>query len=149
VREKTVTAEAGAFHSVTLYRFAALFGAVSFAMVGLVFLAMPDGVLAFFNKLSEPLGLPPSPLQGRGFYLALAAGYMYLVTVLAVLMFRHPRSRIFPFLLAHGKLASAILSAVLFLTHRPFLMYASNSVVDGLIGAAALACYFRMGREPE
>jgi hypothetical protein len=132
-----------------IYRFTALAGAIIFAAVGIVFLTLPDGVLAFFNSLSEPLGFPTSSAQGKGFFLALAAGYMYLVALLAFLMYRHPDNRTYPFLLAHGKLASAVLSLYLFLTHGAFFIYLANSIIDGLIGVAALAGYFRMRRAPE
>ncbi len=132
-----------------VYRMAALSGAIVFAAAGLAFLAVPDGAHTLFNALSRPLGLPPAPAQGEGLYLALTAGYMYLVALLALFMYRNPRNPIFPLLLAHGKLASAVFSMYLFATHGPFLIYAANGITDGLIGAAALTCYYRLRRAPE
>ncbi len=112
--------------------------ALLFAAVGLLFLLAPVGVLAFFNSLSAPLGLPPAPLHGAGLYLALAVAYMYLVTLLALAMARHPESGLFPLLLAHGKAASAVLSLILFLFHRPYLVLLANALADGLIAAGLL-----------
>jgi hypothetical protein len=116
-----------------LYRLAALVLAVSFVIVGLLFLLLPDGVISFFNRLSGPLGMAPAPLTGYPFFLVLASGYMYLVALLAWLMFRHPGNRTFSSLLAQGKLATSLISLGFFLFHRPFLIYLANFIVDGLI----------------
>jgi hypothetical protein len=117
---------------------------IVFAMVGIVFLFLTDNVLVFFNILSGYLGMTPSPVQGYDFYLILAVGYMYLVTLLAYLMYKHPENPFFPLLLAHGKLFSSILSLGLFIFHQPYLIYLSNSIVDGLIGIVALYFYQRV-----
>lgn len=117
------------------YRAAALAMTAGFVIVGVLFLAIPDGVLSFFNRMSGPLGLPPAPPVGHSFFLVLASGYMYLVSLLAWLMFRHPENRTFPSLLIKGKLATSLLSLGFFLAHRPFLIYLVNFLVDGLIAA--------------
>jgi len=117
-----------------LYRAAAALLAVSFAAVGLLFLFFPGGVLAFFNSLSAGLGFREAPLTGFQFYLVLASGYMYLVALLAWLMFRHPEVETYARLLVHAKLATALLSLGFFALHRPFLIYLANFLVDGLIG---------------
>lgn len=122
-----------------LYKLFSFTAAVAFAAVGLLFLVSPDSVLIFFNGFSGYCGLPQAPLPGAGFYLVLAAAYMYLVTLLAGLMYRQPEQNIYPFLLAHAKLASSLLSLGLFLMHQPYLIYFTNFVVDGFIGVAALA----------
>jgi len=109
-----------------------------FAVVGLIFLFFPDSAIIFFNSISSYFGLSQSPVQGTGFYLTLASAYMYLVTLLACLMYRYPEQNIYPFLLAHGKLASSIISIYLFLMHQPYLIYFANFVIDGFIGVAAL-----------
>jgi hypothetical protein len=118
-----------------LYRAAALAMTAAFVAVGVLFLAIPDGVLSFFNRLSGPLGLPEAPPMGHPFFLVLASGYMCLVSLLAWLMFRHPENRTFPFLLAQGKLATSILSLGFFIIHRPYLIFLANFFVDGLIAA--------------
>ena len=122
-----------------LYRAAAGVLAVSFAAVGLLFLAFPGGVPAFFNKLSAPLGFRAAPAAGPQFYLVLAAGYMYVVTLLAGLMFRHPEEAAYARLLVQAKLASSVLSLGFFLLHQPYLIYLGNFLVDGLVGLLVLA----------
>ncbi len=116
------------------YKLFSLAAAATFATVGLIFLFFPDSVLIFFNSLSGYFGLPQSPVQGTGFYLILSSAYMYLVTLLACLMVRYPEQDNYPFLLAHGKLASSIISMYLFLMHQPYLIYLANFAVDGCIG---------------
>lgn len=129
------------------YRWSGLLLAAVFALVGVTFLVAADGVLAFFNQLSRYVGLPASPTQGTGFYLILAVGYMYLVTLLAYLMYRRPDVPWFPALLAHAKLASAVLSFGLFLFHRPFLIYLVNGLADGALGLFVLTLA-RVSRGP-
>jgi hypothetical protein len=82
-------------------------------------------------------------VSGWSFYLILAVGYMYLVTVLAFLMFRHPENRYFPLLMVHAKLASSLLSLALFLLQAHYLVYLANFIVDGMIGIAVLALYLK------
>ena len=122
----------------TPYRAVSLILAFIFAAVGAVFLFFPDAVIALFNQLSQPLQWPKAPPAGFHFYLILAAGYMYLVTALAWLMFRHPESSIYPRLLANGKIATSLISLGLFLFHAHLLIYLANFVVDGAIGAGVL-----------
>ncbi len=129
-----------------LYRAAAAFLAASFAVVGLLFLFFPGGVLTFFNSLSAALGFREAPVTGFQFYLVLASGYMYLVALLAGLMFRHPESEAYSRLLVHGKLATALLSLAFFLLHQPFLIYLANFLVDGLIGLGVWALLRRQRR---
>lgn len=121
-----------------LYKLFSLIAAAIFAVVGLIFLFFPDSALIFFNSISGYFGLPQAPVQGTGFYLTLASAYMYLVTLLAYLMYRYPEQNIYPFLLAQGKLASSIISIYLFLMHQPYLIYFANFIIDGFIGIAAL-----------
>lgn len=130
-----------------LFRLFGLTGTVVFALVGAVFLLIPAKVLVFFNNLSVLLGWPQSPVEGPGFYLILAVAYMYLVTVLAYLMYRYPATPCYPFLLSQAKLASCLISLYLFLFHQPYLIYLVNCVADGLIGLIALYLHNKMKRE--
>lgn len=121
-----------------LYKLFSLAMTIIFAVVGLIFLFFPDSALIFFNSISGRLGLPQSAVQGTGFYLILAAAYMYLVALLVYLMYRHPEQNIYPFLLVQAKLASSVISIYLFLVHRHYLIYLANFAVDGFIGIAVL-----------
>ena len=123
-----------------------LLSAIIFALVGLLFLLIPNEVLGFFNNISRYFGLPLTPLAGVNFYLILAVAYMYLVTMVAVLMYRYPENKIFPMLLANGKLTSALVSFYLCIMDKPYLVYLTNGVVDGLIGVLALLLYYKLGK---
>lgn len=111
---------------------------VAFAVVGAVFLLAPDAVLALFDGWSRALGLATFGGPADPFFVALAVAYMYLVTVLAWSMFRHPRDRAPAGLLIQAKLASAIVSFGLCLLRQPHLLLLANGVVDGAIAGAVL-----------
>jgi len=115
-----------------------------FAITGALFLGLPEKVMLFFNSLSSPLGLPQSPAGGGSFYLILAVAYMYLVSGLAFLMFKHPDNHYFPLLLIHAKLASSVPSLALFLLQAHYLIFLANFIIDGAIGLVVLALYFKM-----
>jgi hypothetical protein len=119
---------------------------IIFAIVGLIFLFVPDLPLAFFNSISKQIGMKEIPLHGANFYLILASGYMYIVSVLAYFMFRRPKDKIFPLLLANAKLASSAFSIGLFLFHGHYLIYLANFAVDGMIGAISLYFYINIGK---
>jgi hypothetical protein len=129
------------------YRHISLSLGIVFAVVGLLFLFIPERILIFFNSLSALFGMAPAPMTGFNSYLILAAGYMYLVALLAWLMFRHPENRFFPFILMQGKLASSVLSFGFFFFHKPLLIYFTNGVVDGIIGLVVLGLYFALRRQ--
>jgi hypothetical protein len=128
-----------------MYKLVSLLLMLVFACTGLLFLAIPDRVLALFNTFSASWGMAQSPLTGWHFYLVLAAGYMYLVTVLAFLMFKHPENRYFALLLIHAKLASSVLSLGFFLVQAHYLIYLVNFIIDGIIGIVVLALYLKRG----
>jgi hypothetical protein len=119
---------------------------VAFAVVGLIFLLIPGAVLHFFNGLSPGMGMILSPETGAEFFLALAVGYMYLVTVIAYMMYRRPSEKIFPFLLINGKISTALLSAILFAVHGHYLIYAVNTAADAGIALAVIPFYLKLRR---
>ena len=129
-----------------MYRVMSLTFSSAFAIVGLLFLLIPGAVLHFFNILSPALGMTASPETGAEFYLALAGGYMYLVTVIAYMMYRHPSERHLPLLLINGKLSTAFLSVILFAVQGRYLIYAVNAVVDSGIALAVIPFYLKLRR---
>lgn len=129
----------------TYYRAIGLTLAAVFAVVGGVFLIIPGEMLRFFNAVSRRLGMAEGP-TGPSFFGALAGAYMYVVTVLAWLMFRSPGDRIYARLLGQAKLASAALSFLLFALQAPWLIYLANGIVDAALGAFVLAVSARAGR---
>ena len=126
------------------YRTFSLLMAIVFAIVGLIFLFLTDGVLELFNAIASYSGMKQSPVVETNFYLILAVGYMYLVSLLAYLMYKHSDNLFFPLLLTHAKLASSVLSLGLFIWHQPYLIYIANCIVDGSIGLLVLYFYLKI-----
>jgi hypothetical protein len=120
--------------------------AVVFALVGAIFLVLPGETLSVFNALSRRLGMAEGPAE-RSFFGVLAVAYMCVVTVLAWRMHRSPREKIYPLLLGQAKVASSLLSFLMFAIHAPWLIYLANGIVDGAIGIVVLAMYFRARAE--
>jgi hypothetical protein len=127
-----------------LYRTVSLLLFFVFAIVGLLFLSIPEKILIFFNSISNFLGISIMPTQSFGFFPLLAVGYMYVVTLIALFMYIHPDDTRFPILLTHAKLATSILSLMMFFLHGRYLIYITNFIADGLIGIVVLCFYLRM-----
>jgi hypothetical protein len=128
------------------YRLISIVLALTFALVGLIFLFMAEGVLVFFNELSRQLGMVPAPVEGTDFYLVLAVAYMYMVTLLAYKMYRQPQNRQYLVLLINAKSASSFLSVLLFILQQPYLIYITNAIVDGSIALFLLFFLLKPGR---
>lgn len=131
--------------SLRSYRAFSLGLAVIFAAVGALFLATPGQVLGFFNVLSRRWGLAEAPVA-PSFFAVLAVAYMVIVTFLAWRMFRSPHERVYPRLLGLAKLASSVVSFLMFAVHAPWLIYLANGIVDGGIGILVLAASARVAR---
>jgi hypothetical protein len=112
--------------------------ALLFAVVGLVFLFVPEGVYSFFNTLSRAFGMIESKEQGSGLYQILAVGYMYVVSLLAFMMYQHPDEKEFLLILINAKSASSALSFLFFILLSPYLIFLSNGIVDGAIACGLL-----------
>jgi len=119
--------------------------AIVFAAVGVVFLVIPGRVIAFFNGLWGPLGLPPAAGPDAPFFVVLAAAYMFVVTVLAWNAGAHPESRVFPRLLVMAKAASSLLSFGYFAFGAGHLILLVNGVVDGALALLVLCVFLRSG----
>jgi hypothetical protein len=128
--------------SIKIYKLASLIMALTFALVGLIFLFMAERVPIFFNGISQQLGMLPAPVEGYNFYLVLAVAYMYMVTLLAWLMYRHPENRSYLFILINAKTASSVISLLLFIFQQPYLVYLTNAIVDGSIALILLLFLF-------
>jgi len=123
--------------------------AATFAVVGLLFLFTPDGVLAFGDALGARLGtFAPAPPTGAKLWLSLGVSYMALVTALATLASRNPRAnRQLMLLLALGKASSALTSLAFFLSDSPVFIYLLNFIVDGSLVLLVLGCWRRVGKD--
>jgi hypothetical protein len=117
--------------------------AVSFAVVGLIFLLFPDGTVRCINAVGTWLRIfPPAPVSALRFWLSLGVSYMALVTVLAALIQRDPvRYRHLMPVLAAGKFCSSFTCLLFFVSSSPTFLYLLNFLVDGSITVLVLACY--------
>jgi hypothetical protein len=59
-------------------------------------------------------------------------------------MYRSPREKIFPLLLGQAKIASSLVSFLMFAVLAPWLIFLVNGIVDGGIAIIVLAMYFRV-----
>src|SRR5262249_26859282 len=65
--------------------------AVTFGVVGALFLLFPDGTVRFINACGALFAVfPPAPASDLRFWLSLGVSYMALVTILAALIQRDP-----------------------------------------------------------
>ena len=124
-----------------IYKSISLCSAIVFGAVGMGILFLNAAILEFFNNISVSLGMQQSSFVGVNFYVVLATAYMYLVALLAFLMYRYPQRSEYPFLLMNGKFASSVLSIGLFLLSEPLLISLVNGIVDGLIGLLVFVMY--------
>lgn len=115
------------------YKLVSLALSIIFGIVGIIFLAIPAQVLSLFNAIALDYGLPASPTQGAGFFLILAVAYMYLVSMLAFMMYKNPENSSFPLLLITGKSVSSIVSILFIIVHGGCLIYMVNAITDGSI----------------
>jgi hypothetical protein len=117
--------------------------AVTFAVVGILFVATPDGVIGTLDDVGDWLGsFPSGPATDEKFWLALAFAYMTVITGLAVVISLDPR-RYRPMLLvlAAGKTASSLAAGAFYAFDREVFIYLANFVVDASLAAIALGCY--------
>jgi hypothetical protein len=102
---------------------------------------MSDGVIIFFNHISNFIGMAQVEPAGGHFFVVLATAYMYIVALLAFLMYRDPRNSAFPFLLFNAKVASSVISLFVFLFDKHLLICVTNCLVDGLIALLVFVMY--------
>ena len=117
--------------------------AITFAVVGILFIANPDGVIGRLDQVGDWLGdFPSGPPTEEKFWLALGFAYMTVITGLALVISLDPR-RYRPMLLvlAAGKTASSLAAGAFFVFDREVFIYLANFVVDASLAIVALACY--------
>jgi hypothetical protein len=124
--------------------------AASFALVGLLFIVTPDGVLATLDDLGETLPLgsfaaPPETLQQL--WLALGFSYMVVITgICLVVQADVVRYRPLLLVLAVGKAASSLAALGAYLFDDDVFAYLLNFLVDGSLVAVVLVLWALAGR---
>ncbi|HET7177820.1 MAG TPA: hypothetical protein VFI63_03945 [Solirubrobacterales bacterium] len=128
--------------------------AVSFAVVGILFIAVPNGVLDVISDLGDSLGgFTRAPHGTEQLWLALAFAYMVVITLICLVAQADVvRYRALLLILAGGKTASSLAALGFFVFDRDVFIYLLNFLVDGFLALAALWLWSlagRVGRPPE
>ena len=127
--------------------------AASFAVVGLLFIAMPDGTLTALDDFGEwlPLGeFAIAPETMEQLWLALAFSYMVVITgICLVVQADVVRYRPLLLVLAAGKAASSLAALGAYLFDDNVFAYLLNFLVDGFLVGVALLLWSLAGRVGE
>src|SRR5919112_1305517 len=119
--------------------------AITFAVVGLLFIAVPSSVLDVISDLGEVLGNETrAPHTQEDLWLALAFAYMVVITgICLVAQADVVRYRPLLLVLAAGKTASSLGSLAFFLIQEDVFISLLTFLVDGYL--ALLSLYLWMG----
>jgi nitric oxide reductase large subunit len=122
--------------------------AISFAVVGILFIAVPSGVLDTISDVGEWLGNDTrAPHTQEDLWLALAFAYMVVITgICLVAQADVVRYRPLLLVLAAGKTASSLGSLAFFLIDERVFIYLLNFLVDGSLALLALWLFSLAGR---
>ena len=121
--------------------------AVSFAVVGILFIAVPNGVLDTISDLGDELGFSRAPHGTEQLWLALGFSYMVVITGLCLIAQADVvRYRSLVLLLAVGKTASSLASLGFYLFDDDVFAYLLNFLVDGSLALLALWLWSLIGR---
>ena len=123
------------------------FLAVSFAVVGILFIATPDGVVDRIEQVGEWFGdFAKGAETEQKMWLGLAFAYMTVITGVAIVVSLDVvRFRPLLLVLAAGKAASSLTTGAFFLDDDVFI-YLLNFLVDGSLVAVSLLCWSLAGR---
>jgi hypothetical protein len=122
--------------------------AVSFAVVGILFIAAPNGVGNVISDLGDSLGsFTRAPRTEEQLWLALAFAYMVVITgICLVAQADVVRYRPLLLVLAAGKTASSLGSLGFYIFDQGVFIYLLNFLVDGFLALLALWLWSLAGR---
>jgi hypothetical protein len=122
--------------------------ALSFAVVGILFIAVPDGVGETIYDLGDWFGsFARTPETEQQLWLALAFAYMVLITGICLIAQSDVvRYRPLLLLLAAGKTASSLGSLGFYVFDQDVFIYLLNFLVDGFLALLALWLWSLAGR---
>ena len=123
------------------------FLALNFAVVGILFIATPDGVVDTIDDVGDWFGdFSPGADTDQKFWLGLGFAYMTVITGIALLVSTDVvRYRPLLLALAAGKAASSITSLIFFIQDDVFV-YLLNGIVDGSLVFVSLLLWSLAGR---
>ncbi|HEV7769050.1 MAG TPA: hypothetical protein VGO66_00125 [Solirubrobacterales bacterium] len=122
--------------------------ALSFATVGLLFIAVPNGTLDVLSDLGNELGsFTRAPDGGAQLWLALGFSYMVVITAICLVAQADVvRYRALLLVLAVAKAASSLSSLGFYLFDQDVFAYLLNFLVDGFLAVLALWLWALAGR---
>ena len=122
--------------------------ALTFAVVGTLFIATPDGVLDVISDLGDEIGdFTPAPETVEQFWLALGFAYMVVIAgICLVVQFDVVRYRPLLLVLAAGKTASSLSALGFYLFDQDVFIYLLNFLVDGYLAGLSLLLWSLAGR---
>ncbi len=124
--------------------------AATFALVGLLFICLPDGTLGALDDFGDwlPLGsFSASPETAQQLWLALGFAYMTVITGICLVVATDvARYRPFLLVLAAGKAASSLAALGFYLFDADAFPYLLNFLVDGFLVGVALVLWSLAGR---
>jgi hypothetical protein len=117
--------------------------ALTFAVVGILFIATPNGMLGRIDDVGNWIGsFPAAPQSDEKLWLALAFAYMTVITGIALLVSTDVgRYRPFLLVLAAGKAASSLAAGAFFVFGDNVFIYLLNFLVDGFLVFLVLGCW--------
>ena len=122
--------------------------ALTFAVVGVLFIAAPDGVLDVISDLGDEIGdFAAAPDTVEKFWLALGFAYMVVIAgICATVQLDVVRYRPLLLVLAAGKAASSLGALAFFVFDQDVFIYLLNFLVDGVLVGVALLLWSVAGR---
>ena len=122
--------------------------ALTFAVVGILFIATPDGVLDTLADFGDSIGsFAKPPASSEKLWLALGFAYMVVITgICVVASLDVVRYRPLLLVLAAGKAASSLAALGFYAFDQQVFAYLLNFIVDGLLVGAALFIWWLAGR---
>lgn len=122
--------------------------AATFAVVGLLFLVTPDGVIERMDEVGDWFGdFSKGADTDQKFWLGLGFAYMTVITGIAwVVSLDVVRYRPLLIVLAFGKAASSLTTGAFFFFDDDVFVYLLNFLVDGSLVFTALFCWSLAGR---
>jgi hypothetical protein len=122
--------------------------AVGFAVVGILFIATPNGVGNVISDLGDDLGgFTRAPHTEQQLWLALGFAYMVVITGICLIAQADVvRYRPLLLLLAAGKTASSLASLGFYIFDSDVFLYLLNFLVDGFLALLALWLWSLAGR---
>lgn len=122
--------------------------AATFAIVGLLFIAVPNGTLDVLSDFGEWLGNHTrAPHGDEQLWLALGFSYMVVITGICLVAQADPvRYRALLLVLALGKTASSLSTLAFFVFDEQVFAYLLNFLLDGSLVLISLALWVLIGR---